>query len=460
MALLLTNEQPSPEMVLVQVDLGSLLAVSLHQQAAGIAFAKRALALAQQFEEERVLATACRCVGNLLVRSNSLAEGIVLLERALLLATVADDPAEAVECCANLSLAYAWATDFGQATDLVRRWEQFAHQTRDPYQLRHTYTMRAMRHIIGGEWAQAEQQLSNAQAIAVRLNSPEPMATVHVIRGFLAFQRGQYAQSESELQAATATFRALGPGGLVWYLGLLGLAHAGQGKRTEARACADEVDQLIAGLPEGSMPTAEPLIHLATTALMLGDRTRLDGYYSRLNAFRGQYHDSLVDRLLGVIETLRGDWARAGATLAAAEAMSRQQHIHLELAHTLAAQANWGLAQSQPSQAAYVQEKLTEALSLFQALGHTQEEQRISAQLQQVQQAAANLLQPDLPNGLSARKAEVLRLIAKGNSNRVIAETLFLSEKTVANHITHIFNKLGLDNRTAAAAFAVKHGLG
>ena len=46
-----------------------------------------------------------------------------------------------------------------------------------------------------------------------------------------------------------------------------------------------------------------------------------------------------------------------------------------------------------------------------------------------------------------------------GKSNREIAEQLALSEKTVANHLTSILNKTGTENRTAAAAFAVRHGL-
>jgi predicted ATPase/DNA-binding CsgD family transcriptional regulator len=60
---------------------------------------------------------------------------------------------------------------------------------------------------------------------------------------------------------------------------------------------------------------------------------------------------------------------------------------------------------------------------------------------------------------LSPREREVLRLVAEGTSNRVIAEQLFLSERTVENHIRHILDKLDVDSRTAAATWAVRHGL-
>jgi DNA-binding NarL/FixJ family response regulator len=58
------------------------------------------------------------------------------------------------------------------------------------------------------------------------------------------------------------------------------------------------------------------------------------------------------------------------------------------------------------------------------------------------------------PDGLSARELEVLRLVAKGKTNRVIAAELFISEKTVATHVSHIFTKLGVGSRAAATAYA------
>lgn len=60
---------------------------------------------------------------------------------------------------------------------------------------------------------------------------------------------------------------------------------------------------------------------------------------------------------------------------------------------------------------------------------------------------------------LTSREIEVLRLIAEGHSNRAIAETLSLSERTVEHHVTHILAKLDLDSRTAAATFAVRQGM-
>jgi DNA-binding CsgD family transcriptional regulator len=61
--------------------------------------------------------------------------------------------------------------------------------------------------------------------------------------------------------------------------------------------------------------------------------------------------------------------------------------------------------------------------------------------------------------GLTAREVEVLRLVAEGKTNRAIAADLYLSEKTVARHMSNIFAKLGISSRSAATAFAFEHDL-
>ncbi|MBW5249288.1 response regulator transcription factor [Streptomyces poriferorum] len=60
---------------------------------------------------------------------------------------------------------------------------------------------------------------------------------------------------------------------------------------------------------------------------------------------------------------------------------------------------------------------------------------------------------------LSAREREVLRLVARGTSNREIAAELFISEATVKTHLTHVFAKLGAKDRAAAVAVAYERGI-
>ncbi|MFI9326621.1 response regulator [Kitasatospora sp. NPDC052868] len=60
---------------------------------------------------------------------------------------------------------------------------------------------------------------------------------------------------------------------------------------------------------------------------------------------------------------------------------------------------------------------------------------------------------------LSAREGEILRLVAKGTSNREMAAVLFISEATVKSHLTHIYGKLGVKDRAAAVATAYDRGI-
>ncbi len=62
-------------------------------------------------------------------------------------------------------------------------------------------------------------------------------------------------------------------------------------------------------------------------------------------------------------------------------------------------------------------------------------------------------------NNLTAREVEVLELIAEGMINKEIAKRLYISEKTVKNHVSNIFRKLNVSDRTQAAIYAFKHNL-
>lgn len=67
--------------------------------------------------------------------------------------------------------------------------------------------------------------------------------------------------------------------------------------------------------------------------------------------------------------------------------------------------------------------------------------------------------EPELPDGLTRREAEVLRLIAAGRSNAEIARELYISTATVKTHINNLFTKAGVRDRAQAVTYAYRHGL-
>ncbi|HTN80317.1 MAG TPA: LuxR C-terminal-related transcriptional regulator, partial [Acidimicrobiales bacterium] len=66
---------------------------------------------------------------------------------------------------------------------------------------------------------------------------------------------------------------------------------------------------------------------------------------------------------------------------------------------------------------------------------------------------------PPLPAGLTAREVEVLRLLALGLTTREVGEQLVISPKTADHHVQHIYTKIGVSTRGAAALFAIEQGI-
>jgi NarL family two-component system response regulator LiaR len=86
-----------------------------------------------------------------------------------------------------------------------------------------------------------------------------------------------------------------------------------------------------------------------------------------------------------------------------------------------------------------------------------------AGQVQLSPQASAYLLRevrtPETTGALTEREAQVLRLLAQGQSNKEIAQTLQIVEDTVKTHVKHILSKLGVQSRTQAALCAIRLGL-
>ena len=84
-------------------------------------------------------------------------------------------------------------------------------------------------------------------------------------------------------------------------------------------------------------------------------------------------------------------------------------------------------------------------------------EKTIHPQAQSVIEAVSK--KPHFTNKLSKRESEVLAEMTKGKTNKEIAESLFVSEKTIKTHVSHIFNKLQVTDRSQAAIYAMQNNL-
>jgi len=460
-ALVLCGDRLSATAVEVLLDLSLLLTVSMGQLDEGVAYAQQALEMAHRLGGVRLEAIARRIsVDNLRLHGSDFPPAVQFLEGLLTQAEARGDWSEAGGCCFNLATVSYWmaAVKLSHAVSSYRI--ALLERSQESYQLRTAQTWRSLLFASQGAWMEAEQVLEQAHPPVDHLVSPLPAAFLHQFQGFLAYQREDYPAAERELQAALVgrdVQRGLHE--CMFYAGLLGLLQATMGKDEEARTAMAQEERLLDTLSAGILPTAPLLLCLALTALVLHEQERAVHLYPRLLAFRGQHYWFLVDRVLGLLAIERSEWETATTHLTAAQATAQREGLQPELARTLLARANVELARGGQGSPRRSENLLKEALVVFEELGMSHSAQQVVDRLRTHSSPAGGTTPPPLPAHLTRREVEVLKLVVEGKSNRQIAQALRLSEKTVTNYLTHIFNKTTSENRAAATAFAIRHGL-
>jgi len=190
---------------------------------------------------------------------------------------------------------------------------------------------------------------------------------------------------------------------------------------------------------------------------MLGKRQRAFEFAEQALADASNPRQPLAlisaQRLFGELAALDKRVVEAGEHLRASHALAEACEAPYEQALSLLSLAELG-ALTGDADAAW--QHLNQARAICTPLGALPALQRATA-------IAARLSvrrgQPTHPAGLTPREVEVLQHIARGMSNPETGEALFISSRTVAQHLRSIYNKLGVDSRVEATRFAVEHGL-
>ena len=383
--------------------------------------------------------TAIALDGLARVSQGEVAPGMARLDEATAAATAGEmrDPVAIGFSCCYLIFACERVRDFERAGEWCERLARMAEG----------WNVRALRAVcrahygtvlmLRGEWDEAEAVLNEAADIL-----PAQSGEGADARARLAELRRRQGQTEeaSELVAQaehhpiavlTAAAIALGRGdtaaavdGGSRYLRLIEGAKTERAAGLELLAEAHAVASSSADAAAAAAELAE-IAESAGTDPLRGAARVADGHAhataDRLDDARHAFDDAV--QLLG----------RAGLPFEAARA-------RVELARTLRELGRGEAARHE----------LERARERFATLGARGEE-RAAAELGRVQR-------PD-ETGLSVRETEILALVARGLSNKQIAAELTLSEHTVHRHVANILVKLRLSSRTAAAAYAVRHGL-
>ncbi len=448
-------EAVGPDLAETLIELSTVQGTSLALYDEAITAGKRALALSVRGQDRTptLEARARLALAKTLMRFGNLKESHDILEPARALAVRGGDLDLAAEVMGALANYAYWVGDLESSATAARRRRELALQAGDPYALRHTTPWLANLALAQGTWDEAERLLAEAEPDVERIDSPEPRAFLRQLAGLLRFQQGRYPEAVALLEEAVAGFRGSGPATLVWYLGCLARAYQAVRESDAMERTVAETVELLQVLPPATLPRCPAIAQLGMIAVRTGDVDTAKRWYEALRPYAGQHHWVLVDRVRGMLAATLGDLATAERHFA--EAMSvairggirpEEMLIHAERAIAL---------QRAPSAGTHENARLllAEARDRLIGLGMTGEASRVAAVVTQSEITRA------YPRGLTEREVEVLVLVAKGCTNREIGDRLSISEKTVTNHLTHIFRKADLDNRAAAVAFAFHHGL-
>jgi DNA-binding CsgD family transcriptional regulator len=175
-------------------------------------------------------------------------------------------------------------------------------------------------------------------------------------------------------------------------------------------------------------------------------RTAADELAGIASQFDAPYLHALAVHASGAVLLAEGDPRAALTKLRAAHRLWR----NLEVPHQAArVRLLIGVACRQLGDGASADLEFEAARGVLEELGAAPDLERLAR--------LSGSLRPG--GSLSRRESEVLMLVAAGKTNRAIAAELFISDKTVARHVSNIFSKLRLSSRTEATAYAYKHGL-
>lgn len=390
--------------------------------------------------DPNLVATGTLGEGRALVKRGRVSEGLALLDEAMV-AVLADDlkPVWAGNVYCHLMSAYHELADIRRAAALTEATTHWLHTL--PAAVLFTGICRVHRSQvfqIKGAWQQAEHEASRV-CDDLREIHVGSVAEGHYQVGELRRMRGDLSGAEEAYQEAHRRGRNPQPG-----LALLLLA------KGRAEAASTSIRAALAGEPHDRLAQFRLYTAALEIALAREDVATARSSFHELADIANTYDTS------GLVAATR--WAEGAVLLAegrAEEALPvlrdacrrwRELNAPYEAARVgvLLVRACEQLGDTDAAQ-----RELDAAAMVFDRLGAALDARRV----------ATLRKRPGLSCGLTAREIEVLSLVAAGRTNREVAASLIISERTVHRHVSNIFRKVDLSSRAALTAYAFEHGL-
>ncbi|HET9346879.1 MAG TPA: response regulator transcription factor [Candidatus Limnocylindrales bacterium] len=418
---------------LQSLDAGDAAAAfELFEQAAGVA---------ERFHEADLATLSRLGRGQSLIAMGEVERGVAFLDDAMLAVTSGEvgPVVIGIVYCASIE-AFHRIYDLRRAqgwTDALSRW-QAEHPDLVPFRGR-CLVFRAELMRFHGDWPSATAEVRLAEETLLR-PPPEPAAgEAFYLQAELHRLSGDLDAAETGYREAAGWGRRVEPG--------LALLRLSQGRGPAATTMLKRaIDETPGGL--GRAPLLDALV---TVAIGCGDPATARDAADEL----ARLADVAATPLLHAIAASADGATRlaAGEPLAALTAFRRAGDLWQTLDapyESARVREGIGLACRALGDSESAAISLEAAHDAFQRLGAGPDVRRLEAITRST---------PPTPGGLTERELEVLRHVARGATNRQIAETLGISERTVDRHVSNIFTKLDVSSRAAATAFAYEHDL-
>jgi len=402
--------------------------------------AARAAAIGKRFLEPDLVALSRHLRGRALVEAGRVEEGMALFDESMLAATSGElSPiVTGIVYCAviascqrvfALERAREWTTALSQWCEAEPELMTF----RGSCQVHRSEVL-----LLAGDWEQALAQAERASIGDLAAADRDAVGDALYMAGEIHRLRGERSQAEDAFLRSSQLGREPQPG-----LALLRTAEGREG------VALNSLRRLLGETTE-PLARARLLPALFEICLDLGELDEAGAAATELDSTASQYGSEILgaiaahargllllaqDDARGALGPLRRAfhvWQRLGAPYQEARSRLALSKACRDLGDSDGARLS-----------------LDAARTLFEQLG-----------------AALDLAALDQPrtrtdsaHNLTPRELQVLRLVATGKTNRMIAEDLQLSEKTVDRHVSNIFNKIGVASRSAATAYAYEHDL-
>jgi DNA-binding NarL/FixJ family response regulator len=396
--------------------------------------------IGRRFNDPNLVAIALVGKGRALLKRGSVGDGMAVLDDAMLAALAGRlHPVWAGAVYCHLMDACRELDDVRRAAEWTLAASRWCEGTPDTGVYRGICRVhRAQVLQIKGAWREAEREASQACRDLAHVH----LATIaegHYEIGEIRRLRGDLTGAEEAFRRAHEAGRDPQPG--------LALVRLAQGQPEIAAA---SIRTALAVLGVDPLSRARLCVAQVEIALAVGDLETARSACTELKQTAATYQSSglaaAARQAQGALLLREG--AAAEAIVALRAACRRWQDLdarhHAATARLLLAEAYRGLGDEDAAQL-----ELGAADAVFEQLGAEPGQRRVAGLRGHVAP----------PAGMTDREVEVLRLVAKGHSNRDVASMLFISERTVHRHLSNVFTKLGVSSRTAATVYAFEHGI-